>query len=349
MNAPKEIRTPKSSPAVSVVCPFYNEGALVVTAMQRMVTNLRSQFESWELVLVNDGSTDNGPELLVAALRDLNEPRVRLVSYPVNYGRGRALRTGIEAARGEIIVTTEADCSWGDDIAKRMTDALLANKGCDFVVASPHMAGGGFVAVPPSRVFLSRWGNKLISFFFQAGLTMHTGMTRAYRRAVIVPLKASENGKEFHLEVLFKLITLKFRFMEIPAFLSWETRNQHRTAKRFQVLDAKILKVIRTHFLFLFMADPLRLFFNAAVLTFVIAMIFLALALFHLLVGAVAVYYALMAMLFILVGLLFVGFAVVLTRLRDQSVELWIRDYPIWPPMVAGPDEVDPKSAQPEA
>lgn len=314
-----------------------------------MRTNLNRQFVSWELILVNDGSTDNGPELLTAALHSMGESRVRLISYPVNYGRGRALRTGIEHARGDVIVTTEADCSWGDDIVKRLVDALQFNAECDFVVASPHAEGGKFIGVPNLRLLLTKWGNRLISLFFRTDLTMHTGMTRAYRRDVIVPLRTHENDKEFHLEVLWKLITLKFRYSEIPAVLSWELRNKAPSRPKSPVLNAKILKIIRTHFVFLFLADPMRLFFNAAVLTFLVSLLFFALAAYHFIIAAVAVYFAMMAMFFLLFGFMFIGLAVVLSRLRDQSVEIWIRDYPIWPPMRSRPQEVVIQSAKPEA
>jgi glycosyltransferase involved in cell wall biosynthesis len=329
---------------VSVVCPFFNEGQLIVAAMRRMVANLDAEFESWELVLVNDGSTDNGPDLLISALNEMNDARVRLISYPVNYGRGRALKTGIEAAVGESIVTTEADCSWGDDIAKRLTNTLRSNMDCDFVVASPHCPGGKFVGVPATRVFVTRCGNRLISMFFRSGLTMHTGMTRAYRRDVIVPLRTHENGKEFHLEVLFKLLTLKFRAREIPATLSWKLRNENK--KRPRVLDARIMKVIHTHFVFLFLADPMRLFSGAAILTFLMTLIFLGLAFHNLIVGGVSIFYAMMSMFFLLFGFLFIGFAVVLTRIRDQSIEIWLRDYPTWPPMRSRPKEVYPCNAE---
>ena len=329
------------------MCPFFNEGALIAEAAKRMAANLARQFDSWELILVNDGSTDDGPQLLAAALDELQDRRVRVISYPVNYGRGRALKTGIDAALGDIIVTTEADCSWGDDIAKRLVDTLRSNIDCDFVIASPHMSGGQFNEVPFTRVLLTKWGNRLISLFFRAGLTMHTGMTRAYRRDIIVPLHTFENGKEFHLEVLLKLITLKFRYREIPATLSWTIRNKNRGAKQSPVLNANILRTIRTHFLFLFLADPLRLFFNAAAIILLISAGFFFMALYHLLVGAVAVFYAMISMLFLLFGFLFVGFAVVLTRLRDQSVELWVRDYPTWPPMRSKPREIKTHPVRP--
>jgi glycosyltransferase involved in cell wall biosynthesis len=342
--ASKEARA--QAVVVSVVCPFYNEGPLIVAAMRRMVANLHAQLNSWELILVNDGSTDRGPDLLIGALDEMKDPRIRFISYPVNYGRGRALKTGIDAAAGDVIVTTEADCSWGDDVAKRLSDALLSNIECDLVVASPHRQGGKFIGVPATRVLLTRWGNRLISLFFRSGLTMHTGMTRAYRRDVIVPLRTYENGKEFHLEVLFKLLTLKFRAHEIPATLSWKMRNESKGTKRHRILDARIIKVIQTHFVFLFLADPMRLFSGAAILTFLVSLIFLILATHNLIVGGVSVFYAMLSMFFLLFGFLFIGFAVVLTRMRDQSIEVWLRDYPTWPPMRSRPEEIYPRKAE---
>jgi glycosyltransferase involved in cell wall biosynthesis len=331
---------PRGRIELSVVCPFYNEAPLIAEAARRMVAQLNSQHRAWELVLVNDGSTDDGAERLLAALRQMNEPRVRVISYPVNYGRGRALATGIKAAGGDVIVTTEVDCSWGDDIVARLDETLRAHPECDFVVASPHCPGGGFVSVPAHRVFLSRWGNHLISAFFRAGLTMHTGMTRAYRRDVIVPLQTRENGKEFHLEVLFKLITLGFRFVEIPATLSWHMRNKRKGAARPRIFDARIANVIATHFVFLFLADPMKLFFFAAVSVFAAALLFIGLAVYNLLTGGVAIFFAMMGMFFLLFGFLFVGFSVLFTRLRDQAIEVWARDYPAWPPMRSPPREV---------
>ena len=327
-------------PALSVVCPFFNEGSLIVGAARRMVANLRDQLDSWELILVNDGSTDDGLIHLLSVLKELDEPRVRVISYPVNQGRGRALRTGIVAATGTFIVTTEADCSWGDDIVKRLFETISGHPDCDFVVASPHREGGGFVAVPTARVLLTRWGNRLISLFFRSGLTMHTGMTRAYRRDVIAPLRTLENGKEFHLEVLFKLVNLKFRYREIAATLSWETRNQYQQKARARVIDANILKLVRTHLALVLMADPLRLFFNAMLAAFAVSLGFLSLATYNLIVGRVSIFLALISLFFFLFGFLFIGFAVVLTRLRDQAVETWARDYPEWPPMRSMPAEI---------
>ena len=61
---------------------------------------------------------------------------------------------------------------------------------------------------------------------------MSTGMTRAYRKEVIKPLFVTENGKEFHLEVLLKLRTMKFRIGEIPAIITWKNIKSTESSKK---------------------------------------------------------------------------------------------------------------------
>ena len=104
---------------ISVVCPFYNEELILDKAIQHMIVNLEALKLTWELILVNDGSEDNS--LTIVQNWAAKEKRLRLVSYPVNQGRGYALKTGIDSAVGEIIVTNEIDLSWGEEIIQRIS------------------------------------------------------------------------------------------------------------------------------------------------------------------------------------------------------------------------------------
>lgn len=204
---------------------------------------------AYEIVLVNDGSTDRTEQVAnEVAARD---PAVRLVSYRPNQGRGRALRAGLEAARGEIIVATEADLSWGADIASRLTRALDEDPGVDVVVASPYMPGGKLEDVPWQRGLISRLGNKVLRLFMPGQLTMMTGMTRAYRRHVIQALELESNGKEIHIEILSKLFALGYRMKEIPATLSGRKKGQSKF--RFQATAL-------SHLAFSFLEKPMVLF-----------------------------------------------------------------------------------------
>ena len=206
----KEKAKKKQACKISIVCPFFNEELIIQKATKKMLLLLTRQFgEEFELILVDDGSTDKSLELICDMLQiDKRFVRVVVLSYTQNQGRGRALKTGIDYARGEIIVTTEVDLSWGEDIVFRLFKKLNSEPGIDFVIASPHKKGGLLKNVSIKRALLTKFGNFLIRLFFDSGITMNTGMTRAYRKNVIKPLITSENGKEFHLEVLLKLLSL---------------------------------------------------------------------------------------------------------------------------------------------
>jgi len=125
---------------ISVVCPFFNEEAILKWACELMLKNLSSLKEDWELIVVNDGSKDKSLDIVTEAAR--NEPRLRVVSYSNNRGRGYAIRTGVAEAKGNIVVTTEIDCSWGDHIVHEIVDEFKKHPDADIIIASPHLPGG---------------------------------------------------------------------------------------------------------------------------------------------------------------------------------------------------------------
>lgn len=314
-----------------MVCPFFNEAAILAEAVTRMVGNLNRLNQSWELILVDDGSIDGSAQLALKALASVVvNGHYRLVGYPQNAGRGHALKTGIDLAKGEIIVTTEADCSWGDDIVEQLVSALGANSAADFVVASVHMPGGGLANVPGHRTWLTRWGNRLIRAFFNSTVSMNTGMTRAYRAPVIQPLPTHEFGKEFHLEVLLKLLTLGFKAVEIPATITWTAKKAGAPTRKS---STRILRTIGTHLRFLAVAQPTRYFSAAAALSCLVGLAFEAGAIVELIAGGPSIYLAIMGMIVLLFALLFTGFTVLFTQVRESLREQWMQAYPKpWPP-----------------
>jgi hypothetical protein len=177
--------------------------------------------------------------------------RVRLAGYPRNRGRGFALRTGMDAARGDIVVTTELDLSWGADIVAEMVRHLRENQMFDLVVASPHLPGGGYRHVPAARVFLSRAGNLIIRACLPGALTMNTGMTRAYRRAALQVLPLAQDGKEFHVEVVVKARALGLSILEIPAVLTW--RDPERVRRKNPIA---LTRMALSHLWFVVRASP---------------------------------------------------------------------------------------------
>ncbi len=94
--------------SISVVVPLFNESESLPALMESIGTVLNREGHSWEIVFVDDGSTDRSFETL-RELRESYGERVRIFRFTRNYGKSAALSIGIREARGEIIVTMDAD------------------------------------------------------------------------------------------------------------------------------------------------------------------------------------------------------------------------------------------------
>jgi glycosyltransferase involved in cell wall biosynthesis len=328
---------------LSVVCPFFNEAQIIEQAVLGLLEQLCTLECTWELIVVDDGSKDASREIVrrIAERR----PELRVLGYAHNRGRGHALRTGIAAARGEVIVTTEIDLSWGADIVHRLVAAMKEWPDADVVVASPHLPGGGYRNVPARRVFFSRFGNRVIRACMGDLVTMNTGMTRAYRREVIQSLPLIEDGKEFHLEVILKATAFGFRIREIPATLEWK-EYKHSGRRVARKSSSSVRKLVVSHSLFSLFANPVRYVWAMSAGAFVLAFLFFLAAVVLFAIGRVSVYMALMSVSLLLLSLgLFVMGVIVKQGFMVQR-ELWIlQRYQV---LAQGPGALLPQPAEEE-
>lgn len=306
---------------VSVVTPFFNERGVVEHAIRAFAASLATLGKRWELLVVNDGSTDGSAEIAARVIAELG-PNTRLLGYPRNRGRGFALRTGIAAARGDIIVTTEIDLSWGEHIAHALVAAMDADPKADIVVASPHLPGGGYKNVPWDRVFYSTWGNRVIRTGVSNAVTMNTGMTRAYRRAAIQSLPLFEDEKEFHLEVILKATSFGFRITEIPAILEWKDY-KHSDTRVVRKSSSKVNRLIVTHGLFSLFANPVHYVLPASMVVLALGFACLGAAAVAKLVGAVSAYLAIFGVGWLTLGIILFVLAVVARQGNMVQHELW--------------------------
>ena len=255
MNKRKQISDKKDNPSsheveLTVLAPMYNEADNVNSTAAAIHKALADFDKSWELLLVDDGSSDN--TLAIARELEARIANLRVISYPVNWGRGKALRTGFEHARGQYIITIDFDLTYSPDhimqIYEQLTDHTQMN---DVILGSAYMKGGQVVGASSLRLFISKLGNKILEFTFPQPFKTSTCILRGYRKEVLQALDLESDGKEIHLEILSKVCALGFRVKEIPATLT--SRERGKSKFRFRKTSA-------THLLFSVFERPILLF-----------------------------------------------------------------------------------------
>lgn len=176
------------APRVSVVVTVLNEERSVEDLYRRTVAALEPSSWSFELIFVDDGSTDGSFELL----RRLHEedPRVRVVRFKRNFGQHPAMHAGLARARGEIVVTMDGDLQNAPEDIPRLVAA---------VEAGADVASGRRAARHDS------WGRTLPSRLINGMLRRFTGVVisdfgcafNAYRRTAIEPMLGSIGKQKF--------------------------------------------------------------------------------------------------------------------------------------------------------
>ncbi|HLC02148.1 MAG TPA: glycosyltransferase family 2 protein [Anaerolineales bacterium] len=167
-------------PKISVVVPLYNEAESLPELYDSLVTTLRPYDDRCELIYVDDGSTDGSFETL-KELRE-GDKRVKLIHLRSNQGKAVALAAGFREARGEIIVTLDADLQ--DDPREIPRFLQKLEEGYDLV--------SGWKATrhdPSSRRLLSAVFNRVTSRLTAVKLHDFNCGFKAYRRQVIQELR----------------------------------------------------------------------------------------------------------------------------------------------------------------
>lgn len=138
---------------ISLIIPMYNEQLIADEAVKTFSEFMRGAFEDWELIFVDDGSTDACTEPVKKASEA--DPRIRLVSYQPNRGKGYAVRQGVLAAEGDYIIFTDCDNAYGTDAVARLAQTLT-DTGADIVVGSRNLSKDGYAGYTLIRKIASK-------------------------------------------------------------------------------------------------------------------------------------------------------------------------------------------------
>lgn len=200
------------TPEVSVVVPTYNEEWRILPTIGAIATHMSARGRPWELIIADDGSTDS----TVCLVQDLRFANLRLLAAKANTGKGDAVRRGVLAARGEVVLFADADQSTPIEQFDRL--AALLDDGYDVVVGSRATEGAAVTGKSLTRRVLSRGLHEIVSRFYgievadtQCGFKLFTA--EAAKRLFALQ---QVDGFSFDLEVLYLAHQLGYRTAEVP-------------------------------------------------------------------------------------------------------------------------------------
>ena len=240
---------------ISIVIPLLNEEGNLKLLHQKIVDTLTTTEHSYEIIFINDGSTDGSGQIL-EELYNNNPDTVRVINFRQNFGKTAGLTAGFGHCRGDVIVTMDADLQ--DDPAEipAMLDKL--NEGFDLVAAWRFERQDPVDKTWPSRIF-----NWAVSTF--SGLHLHDFNCgfKMYRRAVTdqIPLYS-----DFHRFIPVLAAKRGFRVTEIPV----QHHPRHSGVSKYGAGRAirGLMDFVTVLFLTNYLKTPLRLFGSIGLIMF---------------------------------------------------------------------------------
>src|SRR6266849_3796702 len=209
---------------VSIVIPCYNEK----NTIEKIVEAVRSApVENKEIIVIDDGSNDGTQTLLREKLSGAVD---QVIYHPVNRGKGAALRSGLAASNGDIILVQDADLEYSPEDYPVLLEPLMSGK-------ADAVFGSRFIGGRPHRVlfFWHMAGNKFLTLlsnmFTNLNLTdMETGY-KAFKASLIKSIRIEEDRFGVEPEIIAKLARTRCRIYEVGISYSGRTYREGKKIK----------------------------------------------------------------------------------------------------------------------
>jgi glycosyltransferase involved in cell wall biosynthesis len=205
---------------LSVIIPVYNERNTVVEAVRRSrVVDIPLERE---IVVVDDGS-DDGTRQILAQLQDST---VRVITHPVNRGKGAAIRTALDHVTGDLVIIQDADLEYDPEDWNRLLAPVLKGK-------ARVVYGSRFTGERRNMMFWHLVGNKMLSLatniLYNTTLSDMETCYKLIDRSLLTTLPLTAERFGFEAEVTARILRTGERIYEVP--ISYAGREVHEGKK----------------------------------------------------------------------------------------------------------------------
>ena len=199
---------------LSLIVPMFNEAAIIENSVRVYHEALCADVPDHELVLVDDGSTDDS----AARVEALGLPNVRVIRYAPNQGKGNAVKTGMLAATGEIRMFLDADVAYGTDVIRQAAALLAENPDKAMVIGSRTLHPEGYAGYTLLRKLASETYIKVLNVVGGFRLSDSQCGCKAYRGAAAEAIfaRTETKGFAFDFETILLAQKLGFGILEMP-------------------------------------------------------------------------------------------------------------------------------------
>ena len=224
---------------LSIVIPARDEEGCIASTVQHLNLELKLQNVPHQIVVVDDGSTDESWSILKSLQEEI--PELCPVQNPGPHGFGRAIIYGFDHSDGDALVIMMADQS--DDPRDVVKYWEVLNTGWDCVFGSRFVPGGGVIDYPRFKLFMNRRVNGFIRMLFRIKLNDTTNAFKAYRRTVIDGCRPFLSP-HFNLtvEVPLKAIIRHYSWTVIP--ITWRNRTSGVAKLKLKEMGSRYLFII---------------------------------------------------------------------------------------------------------
>jgi dolichol-phosphate mannosyltransferase len=233
----------------SIVMPAYNEQAVIETTLLRLTEHLDAEGFDYELLVVDDASSDGTAGVVKAFAKE--RPRVRYLHNPGPNGYGFAIRKGLAEYRGDAVVIVTAD---GSDAPRDVaTYFRKIEEGYDCAFGSRFVPGASVTGYPRVKLLVNRLTNRSMSLLLSQPYADFTNGFKCYRRHVIDAIQPLVAGQfNITVELAVKAILGGFRYAVVPT--DWSQRDAG--ASSFKLL--RLMRPYGTTLLYCLTEDYLK-------------------------------------------------------------------------------------------